>query len=87
MLGAVRDGVALITWNQDSFAYAESFDETAARYRGLRAGMQVNIVDQDSPGLLVKADVARRQMDAEAVATPTALGGSNQPNDGTASGP
>ena len=87
VLGAVRDGVALITWSQDSFAYAESFDETAARYRGLRAGMQVNIVDQDSPGLLVKADVARRQMDAEAVATPTALGGSNQPNDGTASGP
>ena len=27
LLGAVRDGFGLLTWEQDSFAYAESYDE------------------------------------------------------------
>jgi hypothetical protein len=29
-LQAVRDGSGLLTWSQDSFAYADSFDEHAA---------------------------------------------------------
>ncbi len=61
---AVRDGVALLTWRSDSFAYAESYDETAGRYRGLRAGQMVNALP-DSAALLVKPEVARRQMDIE----------------------
>ncbi len=68
LLSAVRDGLALLTWEQDSFAYADSYDESAGRYRGLRAGQQVALSDSDPPGLLVKADVARRQMDREAAA-------------------
>lgn len=66
LLEAVRDGCALITWERDSFAYADSYDESAGRYRGLRGGKQV-IVSADA-GLLVKPDVARSQMDAEAAA-------------------
>ena len=38
LLGAIRDGCALLTWAQDAFAYAESYDEAAQRYRGLRYG-------------------------------------------------
>ena len=38
LIQAVCDGVELLTWISDSFAYAESHDETAGRYRGLRAG-------------------------------------------------
>ncbi|GMV60080.1 MAG: hypothetical protein AMXMBFR72_31730 [Betaproteobacteria bacterium] len=64
---AARDGVALLTWENDSFAYAESFDEPAGRYRALRAGAGLAVGD-DAPGLLVKPDVARRQMDAESAA-------------------
>jgi predicted AAA+ superfamily ATPase len=74
LVEAVRGGLGLLTWSQDSFAYAESFDETASRYRGLQAGRQI-WVDGDNPiGLLVKPEPAQRQLAAEA---PT-------PGDGTA---
>ena len=65
LVQAIRDGVALLTWRSDTFAYAESYDEGAARYRGLRGGQLVSL-SAESAGLLVKPDVARRQMDAEA---------------------
>lgn len=65
LLGAVRGGFSLLTWGKDSFAYAESFDEAEGRYRGLRGGQQVAIVDADSPDLVVKSEIARRQLDTE----------------------
>jgi predicted AAA+ superfamily ATPase len=74
LMGAVRDGLALLTWEHDSFAYADSYDEPAGRYRALRSGQQVTLPDTDPPGLLVKPEVARRQMDAE----------TGQPGDGRA---
>jgi hypothetical protein len=67
---AIRDGLALLTWQTDTFGYAESYDEGAARYRGLRGG-QVMSLSTDSPGLLVKPDLARRQMDAETTTSTT----------------
>jgi hypothetical protein len=66
---AIRGGLGLLTWAQDSFAYAESFDETADRYRGLRAGQQVWI-DEDNPlGLLVMPESAKSQLAAEATSS------------------
>ena len=65
LVQAIRDGVALLTWQSDTFAYAESHDEGGARYRGLR-GAQLVSLSAESAGLLVKPDLARRQMDAEA---------------------
>ncbi len=70
LLGAVRDGVALLTWERDAFAFADSFDESADRYRGLRGGQQIDLTDAQSPGLLVKPDVARQQLDAESAPPP-----------------
>ena len=67
LLEAVRGGLSLMTWEQDTFAYAESYDEEAGRYRGLRA-MQTFPIAEGDTGLLVKPDVARQQMDAEAAA-------------------
>ncbi len=61
LLQAVRDGVGLLTWQQDSFAYAESWDEAAGRYRGLQAGRQVAVV-MDGQSVLVKPEVAARQL-------------------------
>lgn len=67
LLNAIREGAALLTWEQDSFAYAESFDENAGRYRGIRAGQNISLVDADAPGLIVKSGVARKQLEAESV--------------------
>jgi predicted AAA+ superfamily ATPase len=64
LINAVRDGLTLLTWSEDSFAYAESFDETAGRYRGLRGGQNVSISENDT-GLLVKPEVAKRQIEEE----------------------
>jgi len=61
---AIRDGVALLTWPSDTFAYAESQDEEAGRYRGLRGGQVVNLTVESS-ALLVKPDIARQQLNAE----------------------
>jgi predicted AAA+ superfamily ATPase len=69
LVQAIRDGVALLTWQSDTFAYAESYDEGAARYRGLRGGQVVSIA-AEIIALLVKPEVARRQMDAETPAPP-----------------
>ena len=65
LIGAICDGLGLLTWEQDSFAFAESFDEDAGRYRGLRGGQVVSVVDGGAQGLLVKSEVARKQLDAE----------------------
>lgn len=62
---AVQDGVKLLTWQTDTFAYAESWDEVAGRYRGLRTNEVVRISPEDA-GVIVRPDVARRQLDAEA---------------------
>jgi hypothetical protein len=67
LVNAIRAGLALLTWEQDAFAYAENFDESASRYRGLRSSAQINITGDDS-GLLVRPEVARRQIDREAEA-------------------
>jgi len=65
LLGAIRNGLSLMLRMQDSFAFADSYDETAGRYRGLRCGEEVPIADGENPGILVKPEVACRQMDEE----------------------
>ena len=65
LLNAISAGVALLTWEQDAYALADSFDDEAKRYRGLRGGRIVSLPDIDAPGLLVKPDIAGQQLDAE----------------------
>jgi hypothetical protein len=71
LVDAVGDGVSLLTWEQDTFAYADSYDETSRRYRGLRYGQRVTLTDS-STGMLVKPEAASRQIAAEAAARGTA---------------
>jgi len=78
------DGVALLTWQSDSFASAEGYDEDRGRYRGLRTSQNV-MMDSTSSWLLVKPEVARQQLDAEtAAAAPNRgtipAGGGNEPS-------
>ena len=80
----LRDGIArglsLLT-EHDTFAYAESQDEAQERYRGLRAGRQIAL--DHSVGLLVKPEVGRRQMEAEAAAQTAPAGASKGAPRGT----
>lgn len=74
LVQAIRDGVALFTWETDTFAFADSRDEGAGRYPGLRGGQVVSL-SAESAGLLVRPDVARKQMDAEVPASGSTEGG------------
>jgi hypothetical protein len=65
LMAAVASGVGLLSWEQESFAYAESYDEGAGRYRGLEYGKAIDPPDPDGPGVLVKPAVARAQIDRE----------------------
>ena len=75
LLNAIADGLALLTWEQELFAYADSYDEATGRYRGLRPGQSVMLADPNS-GVLVKPEVARRQIAAD-----TAVIGAGSPAD------
>jgi len=86
LLAAIRDGVTLITWEEDSFAFADSYDEETGRYRGLRRCQGITLTDVDTPGLLVRPEVARKQFDAEAAATGVATDGPSTTSTGTGKG-
>lgn len=66
LVRAARDGLRLLLWNQESFAYADSFDESAKRYRGLRCGQSVTLSEDNPSGLLVKPEACQAQQKAEA---------------------
>jgi hypothetical protein len=68
LIDAIAEGLSLLTWLKESFAYADGWDEAGQRYRGLRCGQQV-AVTEDSPGVLVKPESALRQYEAERTAT------------------
>jgi hypothetical protein len=77
LIEAIMSGLGLLTWMQDSFAYAEIFDETAGRYRGLRTGQNVWIAEDSLLGILVRPEIAQRQLTAEA---PTTIEGVPKPS-------
>ncbi|BAM00453.1 MULTISPECIES: Swt1 family HEPN domain-containing protein [Caldilinea] len=64
LLEAIANGLTLLTWQTETFAYAEGYDEKENRYRGLRGGQAVHL-HADSTGLLVKPEVAQKQLAQE----------------------
>jgi hypothetical protein len=86
---AIRDGLGMLMWEQDSFAYAESYDEGQGRYRGLRTRELVSVDGGDS-GLLVRPEAAILQIEREESRVPPppgggeANGGTEQPGGGGA---
>ena len=82
---AVSDGVSQITWMQDGFAYADSFDEAKGRYVGLRMGERVSLSATSPAGLVVKPEVARAQVERERIVEDEAGKGSGdgETSDGT----
>jgi hypothetical protein len=82
LVDAIRDGLGLITWQQESFAYADGWDSAHGRYRGLRAG-NVGGITLEGESLVVKPDVAVKQLEAtKASGSATTTG----PNPSPASG-
>jgi len=69
LLAAICDGVQSLVWEQETFAYADGWDETKQRYLGLKAGQQLSPVLN---ALLVKSEAAAVQIaaDAERLALP-----------------
>ncbi len=77
LLDAIERGLGLLTWVQDSFAYADSYDKAAQRYGGLQSGQRMTVAASDS-GLLVRPAVAQRQLAEESAASaPVAVGTSS----------
>lgn len=66
LLNAIKAGLEPLTWGQDSFGYADSYDEAAGRYRGLVGGRTFTIGSDIPGGLIVKGEVAAKQLSAEA---------------------
>lgn len=65
VLQSASDGLALLTWEKDSFAYADGHDEVGDRYRALRTAQRIPLDDPHTDGLLVKPEVALRQLRQE----------------------
>ena len=63
LLAAIADGVGLVTWRQDGFAYADGYDEALGRFVGLRAGESVVLADP--VGLLLQPEAAEPQLERE----------------------
>ena len=61
--GAVAKGLGTLLWADESFAYAESWDEDARRYQGLT--VSATEVTPEDRGLVVKPEAALAQMEAE----------------------
>lgn len=69
LLSAIENGISLISWESESFAYAESFDEKTGKYLGLSTGRLIKISDIYSTSLLVKSSIASQQIDQSTIAT------------------
>lgn len=66
---AVQDGVQGLAWEMEAFAYADSHDEAVGRYQGLVGGRLVNVATAGG-SLVVKPEIARRQLDQDARIVP-----------------
>lgn len=73
LVESIREGLGLLTWTQDSFAYAEDYDEELGRYRGLRVGQRVSISEDNPVGFLVKPEAALKQHKNERAAMEKAV--------------
>ncbi len=87
LLAAIRDGLTLLSWDRESFAFADSYNETEKRYVGLRCGQDVAISGDSFLELLVKPEAAVKQQAVEQAARAPGSGGAASPMPGGAQTP
>jgi hypothetical protein len=80
--------LSLLSWKEESFAYADSYDEANKRYRGLRCAKEMAVSVESAEGFLVKSDVAAKQQadDAARTGTTTPTGTPGDPRTGNGFG-
>jgi hypothetical protein len=78
ILDAIQDGISRFTWRQETFAYADSYDDASGRYLGLETGRRAPI-ELNSRSVVVKPEAAAAQQDADAAAAAAAQGGGHGP--------
>jgi hypothetical protein len=83
MAASIQDGLSRTTWTTETFAIADSWDEKRQRYVGLRGICQTRI-EPDSTALVVKPDIAVRQMEADSPQPATSPGLPGVPTAGAA---
>ena len=64
LIEAAQDGLSKLLWQEETFAYADSWDEAKGRYVGLVAGQDARVLDT-TDSLLVKPEVAAAQLEEE----------------------
>ena len=64
ILRAIESGVAQLMWQDETFAYVESYDEVKGRYLGLKAGEGISLVQGDR-GMIVRPDLVLTQIESE----------------------
>jgi hypothetical protein len=65
LLTAIADGAASLAWREETFVYAEGYDEARGRYLGLKEGQWI-APSLDGGTMLVKSAVAAAQIEADA---------------------
>lgn len=75
ILDAIQSGINLLTWRQETFAYADSYDAAAGRYRGLSNPPHVTaVIRLDSSSVVVKPEIAAAQLEKDLAIASTATG-------------
>jgi len=64
LIKAIEEGISRTDWT-DFFAYAERWDEAQKRYVGLKAGQSGKIHYNKEVGLLLRPEIARKQLEEE----------------------
>ncbi|PDW04129.1 Swt1 family HEPN domain-containing protein [Candidatus Viridilinea mediisalina] len=88
LLGAISQGLSMLTWETESFAYAERYDEASGRYQGLIYA-EGRSIPLDEHGVIVKPAAVQRQIAADEAARRNAEAAQQQHAEGypTASAP
>jgi predicted AAA+ superfamily ATPase len=79
LIAAIQEGVASLSWQTETFAYAESWDEKRQRYKGLRAAQTVRVLVDDR-SLLVRPEAAAAQFAQDQAAQPADAGSGQAPS-------
>ena len=75
LVDSLREGIALLTWHNETFAYADGFDEATGRYIGLRAKELIPLSAEGASGMIVRREIARRQLDETVAPSPDPVQG------------
>jgi hypothetical protein len=86
LIRAIENGIAQLGWVQDTFGYADAYDEGEKRYRGLVAGSHSTVL-VDGSSVVVKPKVAKAQLDIDTAPPGEAPGGNEPEGDGPVSPP